>query len=112
MEAVYSNSIFVRALPARVSQVQVAMSGEDIVMRDAVVSGPSDVQISMSKRSRTTKGLKDLMMWRWLRGSGWYKLDRIVRLDKGKDISGWQRLSQRICTLARERGGESNSGYW
>jgi nucleolar GTP-binding protein len=36
-----------------------AMSGEDVVMRDAVETGPSDAQIWKAKRSRATGGLKD-----------------------------------------------------
>jgi len=35
------------------------MSGEDVVMRDAVVSAPSGEDIWKAKRSRATGGLKD-----------------------------------------------------
>jgi nucleolar GTP-binding protein len=37
----------------------VAISGEDVVMRDAVETGPSDAQIWKAKASRATSGLKN-----------------------------------------------------
>ena len=36
-----------------------ALSGEDVVMRDAVESGPSEAQIWNAKQSRATRGLKN-----------------------------------------------------
>jgi nucleolar GTP-binding protein len=37
----------------------VAMSGEDVVMRDAVKTGPTEAQIWKAKRSRATSGMKN-----------------------------------------------------
>ena len=37
----------------------VAMSGEDVVMRDAVETGPTEAQIWKAKRSRATGGMKN-----------------------------------------------------
>ena len=36
-----------------------ALSGEDVVMRDAVESGPTEAQIWKAKRSRATGGIRD-----------------------------------------------------
>ena len=67
---------------------------------------------SKAKRSRATRGLKDLDDVEMAERKRLVQTDGIVRLDKEKDIGEWQRLSQSICTLTRERWGESNSGYW
>src|SRR5438552_11784093 len=41
------------------SGADAAMSGEDVVMRDAVESGPTEAQIWKAKRSRATGGIRD-----------------------------------------------------
>jgi nucleolar GTP-binding protein len=54
----------------------VAMSGEDVVMRDAAVTAPTKAQIWKAKSSRTTGGLKD-------QGS----LDKTERIKRSKQIA-------------------------
>jgi len=53
------SSISARARSGFQGTGDINMSGEDVVMRDAVFTGPSDTQIWKAKVSRATGGLKN-----------------------------------------------------